>query len=134
MSIFKKIMEEEGFRSKPYKCSEDVWSFGHGFTYISEEESKVVLKIKIDRILDFLNKKNTPLPYKYSKLPLNAREVIADMTYQLGRSGMLKFRNMHKAIAEKDWKKASTELLDSRYANQTPSRANRNAEMLRKCK
>jgi len=134
MSVIKKITSEEGFRSKPYECTEGVWTFGHGFTSISEDESRVVLKIKVEKILSYLNHKNNHLPYRYKKLPLKAREVICDMTYQLGRTGMLNFRRMHKAIANKDWNKASEELLDSLYAKQTPSRANRNAEMLRKCK
>ena len=37
---------------------------------------------------------------------------------------------MLKAISEKDYKQASVEMLDSRWAKQTPNRANRMAERM----
>ena len=54
-----------------------------------------------------------------------AKELIVEMVFQLGKTGVSKFRNMWKAL-EKDppqYDVAAKEMLDSRWAKQTPNRA-----------
>ena len=47
------------------------------------------------------------------------------MVFQLGKTGVSKFRNMWKALAEDppSYHEASVQMLDSRWAKQTPNRA-----------
>ena len=48
--------------------------------------------------------------------------------------GVKGWSNFKKAIAnmiDKDWKGAATEMLDSKWAKQTPNRANRLADIVR---
>jgi lysozyme len=53
-----------------------------------------------------------------------AREIVIEMVFQLGETGVSKFKNMLKALEEgPDYKTAATEMLDSRWAKQTPNRA-----------
>ena len=52
-----------------------------------------------------------------------AEEILIEMVFQLGKTGVSKFRNMWKALAEKNYIGASYEMLDSRWAKQTPNRA-----------
>jgi lysozyme len=59
------------------------------------------------------------------------RVAIMDMAHQLGPGGLRGFARMKDAIAAGAYDAAAEELLDSRYAKQTPARAVRNAEMLR---
>ena len=42
-ALIERIGVNEGFRSKPYQCSEGVWTIGHGLTWITEEESLSIL-------------------------------------------------------------------------------------------
>ena len=56
------------------------------------------------------------------------------MAYQMGVAGCLGFRNMWKAIRERDWVKAHAEALDSEWARNkegrgTPERARRVAAL-----
>ena len=53
----------------------------------------------------------------------DAKEVLCEMIYQMGFSGVSKFKNMIKALQNRDYKLASIEMLDSRWAKQTPNRA-----------
>ena len=53
----------------------------------------------------------------------DAKEVLCEMIYQMGFSGVSKFKNMIKALQNRNYKLASTEMLDSRWAKQTPNRA-----------
>ena len=52
-----------------------------------------------------------------------AEEILIEMVFQLGKNGVSKFKNMWKALAEKNYVGASYEMLDSRWAKQTPNRA-----------
>ena len=54
-----------------------------------------------------------------------AKETIIEMVFQLGETGVSKFRNMWKALESNppQYDVAATEMLDSRWAKQTPGRA-----------
>ena len=126
-ALIERIGVNEGFRSKPYQCSEGVWTIGHGLTWLTEEESLHILTGRISqlhlKLLDDLD--------WYDDMPPEVQGVVIEMCYQMGFSG---FTNFKKAIAnmiDKDWKGAATEMLDSRWAKQTPNRANRLADIVR---
>ena len=56
------------------------------------------------------------------------------MVFQLGRTGVSKFNNMWKCISlNKIILGASFEMLDSRWAKQTPNRAKAMAEQMKAC-
>lgn len=56
--------------------------------------------------------------------------VLIDMSYNIG-SNINKFVNLKSAIEQEDWEKASSEILNSKYASDVKSRANRNAEVMK---
>ena len=51
------------------------------------------------------------------------KDVIVEMCYQMGVSGFSKFKKTIDHLMRKDYKAASEEMLDSRWAKQTPNRA-----------
>jgi lysozyme len=53
------------------------------------------------------------------------------MVFQMGASGVSKFRKMLAALDKKDYDLAATEMLDSRWHEQTPKRAQRLALQMR---
>lgn len=63
--------------------------------------------------------------------PPNVQRALGNMAYQLGVAGVLKFEDMLDALQEGDRELAYKEALNSRWASQTPSRAQRVASMLR---
>ncbi len=65
-------------------------------------------------------------------LPDNVSEVILEMVFQLGTNGVRKFKNMWKAMREKLWKDASTEMKDSKWHKQTTKRCESLAEIVAK--
>jgi len=65
-------------------------------------------------------------------LPQPVSEVILEMVFQLGTNGVRKFRNMWKAMREKRWKDAATEMKDSRWHKQTTKRCESLAEIVAK--
>ena len=126
-ALIERIGVNEGFRSKPYQCSEGVWTIGHGLTWLTEEESLHILAGRISqlhlKLLDDLD--------WYKDMPPEVQGILIEMVFQIGFSGVMKFRKMIANMQEKNWKGAADEMLDSLWARQTKSRANRLADIVR---
>ena len=126
-ALIERIAKNEGFRSKPYQCSEGVWTIGHGITWLTEEESLHILTGRISqlhlKLLDDLD--------WYKEMPPEIQGVIIEMCYQMGYSGFCKFKKAIANMKDKNWKGASEEMLDSKWAKQTSNRANQLADIVR---
>ena len=53
------------------------------------------------------------------------------MVFQLGKTGVSKFKKMLKALKKKDYKEAANQMLDSKWHTQTPERAEGLASLMR---
>lgn len=122
------IKKHEGFEGMPYNDSLGFPTIGYGTKLpITEEEAEMLLEYRLKKMIRELIIKE---PF-FEKLPEDAQKVIADMTYQLGVGGILKFKKMWAALKNRDYKKAADEMLDSKWAKQTPNRAKELAEIMR---
>lgn len=128
--VTEKIKAEEGFKDRPYMCPTGHLTIGYGInlesTPIPKEVADLWLRMEVDKIIDQLSKYEW-----FSELSYDRHAVIIDMAYQLGVSGVLKFKKMIHAIKWHNWEAAASEMLDSKWAKQTPERANRNATVMR---
>ncbi|MCZ4059174.1 glycoside hydrolase family protein [Pantoea sp. LMR881] len=59
-------------------------------------------------------------------------DVLLSMAYQLGVEGVAQFKNMLSAIAKENFDEAANAMLSSLWARQTPGRARRHAEVMRR--
>ena len=126
--VIESLKQEEGFRGIPYKDTLGILTIGYGTKLpLTKEEAEILLKYRLDeKILEISEKE----PF-FLDLPQEAQEVIANMAYQLGVGGVLKFKKMWAALKKGDYQKAADEMLDSKWAKQTPNRARRLAEIIR---
>ena len=126
-SLIERVAVNEGFRSKVYKCTAGVDTFGHGLTWITEEESLEILANRISQLhLKLLDKLDW-----YKDIPPEVQGVIIEMCYQMGFAGFCKFKKAIANMKDKNWKAAAVEMLDSKWAKQTANRANRLADIVR---
>lgn len=58
-------------------------------------------------------------------------DVLAEMCFQMGMTGVAKFTQTLLAIKQHRWSDAANEMLDSTWARQTPNRAHALAEVMR---
>ena len=67
----------------------------------------------------------------FDSLPSECKSVLMEMCYQLGVRGVSKFKKALKAMESGDWEKAADEMLDSKWAKQTPRRAKEMSDIIR---
>lgn len=120
IDLIKNIKKSEGFVGEVYKDHLGFDTLGYGTKLpLDQEEAEMLLKHRLFKKQNELIAKK-PIVKELSEARQN---VLYEMAYQLGNSGLMKFKKMWEAIEEKDYLIASLEMLNSRWAIQTPSRA-----------
>ena len=132
MSLIENIKESEGYRASVYKCTEGYDTIGYGFAIkdlkLSEEVSEIILKEKLDKLKEGVDRN-----FKWVKnMPVKGQDVVYEMCYQLGIVGFSKFKRTISLLQLQDYSGASREMLDSKWAKQTPNRANKLSEEIYK--
>jgi lysozyme len=61
----------------------------------------------------------------------NRQAVLAGMAFQMGTPGLLGFKNTLAAVRRGDYDAAAAGMLASRWAQETPARAKRMADLMR---
>ena len=142
------IGENEGFRSKIYKDTRGNNTVGFGFNIDDPSVSGLidvnVLTGKRDMTWEegidvrrtlarraFTDARNFVGDEVLTNMTMQQRNAITDMAYNMGRTKLGTFENMRAAIQKGDFEQASLEMLDSNYAKQVPSRALRNANLIK---
>ena len=62
---------------------------------------------------------------EFNDLPDEVQQILVNMMFNMGRTRLSKFKKMHAAILEGDWKTAAMEGRDSRWHKQVTNRAER---------
>ena len=122
--LVKQHPEKHGIQPTDLQVAEKILNklkltFGFGFTFITREEALAVLQIRINKISQRLS---SVLPF-YNGLTQDVKDALIEMAFQLGVEGVLEFKNMLKAIEERDWCAAYKEGLNSKWYKETPHRA-----------
>ena len=138
--LLESVKKHEGYRNKVYLdslgkrtvgvghlCVEDFWEDGKEYEEdflmeILERDLQLAIDQADDMCKDF-------------KISDDAKILIIEMIFQLGKTGVSKFRNMWKALQQDppNYEEASIQMLDSRWAKQTPNRAKEMAGHMKSC-
>lgn len=137
---FKIISFEEGFKSKPYYCSENFPTVGIGRRIGNKGEALPNLTVSLSdeegllhRWIDSATSTIQKYPSIYSawqKMNDARKAVLLSMIYQLGINGTINFKKFLVASANSDWNSAHAEMLDSKAARQTPNRFKRQSKVM----
>lgn len=122
---------DEGLRLKPYRDTVGKLTIGIGRNLddvgISESEAEYLLGNDINRTIDDMDRL---MPW-WQGLDDTRKRVLINMGFQMGVSGLLKFKATLKAVQDGDYSLAASRMLDSLWFKQTPNRAKRLCEMMR---
>ncbi len=132
----KLIKANEGCKLEVYTCPAGKPTFGYGTNL---EASNAFIRIGLDNIIEEItnctDKKTLALDLLQREIinckqALNSQKwftddltefqqaIILDLAYNIGVAGVLKFKKMIKAIEQRNYGIACTEMLDSRYHHQ----------------
>lgn len=135
--LINELKREEGFRDRVYQCTAGVDTIGYGFNVayltkdeialndgviepMSEEVATQILNRKVKKLI-----KSVDEIYSWiDNLPEVVKIGIYDMIYQLGIKGFGSFVNTQKYLKLLDYSKAIENIKNSKWAKQTPRRAN----------
>ena len=153
------IIRHEGFSSHCYLDTQGYLSLGYGTTVgrvspsiealirkrspnhqlrasgvgVTKKQARGLVVDRVARLRERLARLcdgvNSPQWWELTKY---RRDVLVQMSYQLGIAGTLNFRKMWRAMSKEDWEAAADEMLDSRWAKQTAGRAEELAGIMRR--
>jgi lysozyme len=153
MDLCKRVlMFEEGFRSRPYLCpaGKSTIGFGHNLDAnpINENDRQAMGLYPKDPLILTRGQGEVLLVRDINAMVVPAadrmfgpgnwqafgevrRAALGSMIYQLGESGLCKFRELLACVSRYDWPRAADAAMDSLWAAQTHARAVRHAAALR---
>ena len=138
--LLESVKKHEGYRNKVYLdtlgkrtvgvgplCVEDFWEDDKEY---EEDFLMDILKKDLQQAIRQANSMCEGL-----KISEDAKIIIIEMIFQLGGTGVSKFRKMWQALQQDppDYAEASAQMLDSRWAKQTPNRAKEMARLMSEC-
>lgn len=125
------LRRDEGERLLPYRDSVGKLTIGVGRNLddvgISENESLILLTTDILRAASALD---AQLPW-WRTLDAARQNALANMCFNLGINGLLKFVKFLPALQAGDWNAAALEMLHSTWAQQVGERAVRLATIIK---
>jgi len=128
------LRRDEGERLSAYQDHLGYWTIGIGRLIdsrrgggISTDESTMLLRNDIARIrVELLQR----LPWFVHLDPVR-QGVLMNMTFQMGINGVMAFQDTLAKVQASDYAAAADRMLQSKWATQTPERANRLAKQMR---
>ena len=137
--LLESVKKHEGYRNKVYLdtlgkrtvgvghlCVEDFWEDD------KEYEEKFLMEILQKDLQQAIRGARSLMEdYGCADIDEQAEEILIEMVFQLGMTGVSKFKKMWKALAELNYIGASYEMLDSRWSKQTPNRAKAMAKTMK---
>ena len=133
-TLRKEIEADEGVKYELYYCSENhlTGGIGHLITEwdIDYYGKPIGYPVPEQQVQDwFLNDVQVAIQdcqtifSAFDKLPDEIQHVLINMAFQLGGPRLRKFKMMIAALQQNNFVEAGRQMLDSRWAKQTPNRA-----------
>jgi len=123
MNIVDEIKRDEGLRLKPYVCTAGKLTIGYGRNLegrgITEQEAEYLLANDLLLIKSQLKKEVE----FFESLDEERQAALINMGFNLGITGLLKFKKMLKALEIGNYERAALEASDSRWYRQVGQRA-----------
>ena len=137
------VKEAEGFEPNEYFCTAKKLTQGYGRNLevhpLSDEEKaelnedgsvskEVAEKWALKELIECEYKLSQNIIYQ--KQSDVRKAVLLDMCFNIGYSGLMKFKKMWFALGERDYAEASRQIKDSKYYTDVKSRGKRNVEIM----
>ena len=137
--VKERIKRHEGFRDMLYKDSLGKATIGWG--HLVTPQDKIIEGVQYSNsFLTEIFEKDFQIACNNANKLLNGMDisieavgVIIEMVFQLGMTGVSKFKKMLDALEKQDYESASNEMLSSAWAKQTPERCQELSSIIKNC-
>ena len=134
-NLKEQIAKHEGYEPRVYKCSNGFDTIGYGFAikdlFMDEEIAGLILDKKIRGLLARIEGDDDWDSWFFDK-PEPVHDVLVNMIFQIGFSGVRKFKKTIRYIKDDKLLLASEEMLDSKWArSDSPNRAKELSDILK---
>lgn len=131
--LIKQIKEHEGLVLKPYKCTANKLTIGYGHNIQDNGLSKTACEfILFEDIEEAIRNLYAVFTRKFFEtLSNNQKIALIDMMFNLGLSRFLTFKKFILAVKNKDFIKASAEIINSKAYQQNRSRYKKLSEQIK---
>lgn len=132
--LIRQLKADEGVKPQAYEDHLGYLTIGVGRLIDDRKPGSGLRSYEIDFLLqndidDRIEQLTRRLPW-FQNLDDARKGVLLNMAFQLGVDGLLEFKNTLKFIENGDYKRASDNMLLSKWATQTPERARRMAKQM----
>ena len=153
--LYEQVRLHEGIREYAYEDTEGNPTIGIGFNLADKDNRKILAgmgynvkdviagKIRLTEpvikqlydtsIAKATKDANNWIP-NLSEQPENVQKAVIDMSFNLGATKLAGFAKTRAALINKDYKEASKQMMDSKWAKQVGKRANTLSDMVRSAK
>ena len=123
MDLIDKIKKHEGYVGVVYKDSLGIDTIGYGFAIKDLELDRDICdEILVRKLKDLKSRVENKFDW-FKYMPPEIKDVVLEMCYQMGVYGFSCFKKTIAYLQNKQWKEASVDMLDSRWAQQPTNRA-----------
>lgn len=133
MGIEELLKREEGFVPHAYQDHLGFWTIGYGKLIDERKGGGITEKQALALLRDEIAEKRQELTDRmgwWLKLDEVRQTVLLAMVFQMGVSGVIGFKNTLAALKAGDFAKAAKGIRGSKWAQQTPGRAERMAKAI----
>lgn len=131
MTVAEIIKRFEGFSDKLYKCQAGKWTIGYGYNIEDRGLPKDICDELLSRDIAMVSLWLRENFVWYERLSDARKKAVISMVYQLGETRFLGFKKFLAALNSGNYELAYVEMLNSRWARQTPERAKKTALVIR---
>ena len=118
------IMQDEGYKTTPYLDSRGLWTIGFGHLIKEGEQfTKIDHHVAVAMLRKDYQNATEDIERMYPWSDGEVKLVMINMAFQLGPTGLSKFKDTVGYLKQQKYDLATGEMLDSKWFNQTPRRA-----------
>jgi lysozyme len=126
------IKVDEGVRFKVYRDSLGIETVGVGRNIRDKGLSMQEVDFLLDNDLSDAERDARAIFPTFDKLSDIRKAVLLNMSFNMGRERLSKFKKLRAAVQDEDWAEAARQMLLSTWASQVGARATRLAQQMEK--
>lgn len=132
--LMTELKRDEGRRDRPYKDTRGILTIGYGHNLMASGLCEAALSAQLDHDIHLVfSALDQRLPW-WRKHPEPVQRVLANLCFNLGIDGLLKFKKTLPLIMAREYVAAADALMENgTYINQVGDRVGRLANLLRSC-